>query len=71
MFFEGKKVTFVHDVVLRNYDFRIGGDQRKLKGGQSRKAGAVIWQYAATSKEAVPPSYHKYATLVWTMAEAT
>ena len=31
------------------------GGQRKLRGGQGQKAGAVVWQWVPTFKEAVPP----------------
>ena len=34
---------------------KIGGSQRNLRGGQRQKAGAVVWQWVATFKEAVPP----------------
>ena len=37
---------------------KIGGGQRKLKGGQPWKTGAVVCQCVATIKEAVPPPPH-------------
>ena len=34
---------------------KIGGGQRKLWGRQPWKTGAIVWQWVATFKEAVPP----------------
>ena len=35
---------------------KTGGGQSKLRGGQGQKAGAVVWQWVPTFKEAVPPT---------------
>ena len=34
---------------------KIGCGKKRLRGGQCRKAGAVVWQWVPTFKEAVPP----------------
>ena len=34
---------------------KIGGGKRKLRGGQSQKTRAEVWQWVPTFKEAVPP----------------
>ena len=31
------------------------GRKKRLRGGQCRKAGVVVWQWVPTFKEAVPP----------------
>ena len=35
--------------------FKRGGGKNRLRGRQCRKAGAVVWQWVPTFKEAVPP----------------
>ena len=35
---------------------KYGAVKKRLRSGQCRKAGAVIWQWVPTFKEAVPPS---------------
>ena len=42
--------------VLKKIDFggrwfKIGGGKKNLRGGQRRKAGAVVWQWVPTSKD--------------------
>ena len=36
------------------YTFKNRGGKIRLRGGQCRKAGAVVWQWVPTFKEAVP-----------------
>ena len=38
------------------FDFvKNRGGKKRLRGGQCQKAGAVVWQWVPTFKEAVPP----------------
>ena len=56
-------VTFVDNFVLRMFDFggrwtmnlKNRGGIERMRGGQCRKAVAVVWQWVPTFKEAVPP----------------
>ena len=42
---------------------KIGGGKKRLRGRQRRKAGAIVWQWVTTFKEAVrppPPENYRY-----------